>query len=267
MKKSLILILVVLLASVLDVSATYIQLSTTVSTENIITGNETDINIQIVNYGDEPAYNVQLSLLLPEGFSSNYLYPKILYPNRTFSGDFKVSIDENLKPGRYPPILIAYYTDANSYPFTSISAISLIYKEPTPMMLRAVVNPVEIQSNGNGTLKVVVANIDSKPHDISIRLYLPNEFKSDNYKNEIYLESGGDKQIEFHVSSLGALEGSTYIVLISMEYEDNLHYSSTASGTIAISKSGNTVESKWKSSVIVVAVLLLIIFVYYQFRK
>jgi len=268
MRKSLILILVVLLASISNASATYIQISTTITTESVITKNETEINIQAVNLGDEPAYNVQLSLLLPHGFSSNYLYPKILYPNRTFTGTFKLNIDEDLKPGRYPIMLMVYYTDANSYPFTSISAVYLVYKEPTPVMLRANAMPIEIPHNGSGTLKIGIANIDNKPHNITLKLYLPNELRSNNYKEEIYLESSENKEIEFQISSLGALPGSTYIIFISMEYEDQLHYSSTASGTVTILKSESTADSKWKSwTLIGIAILLVLIFAYYQFKK
>jgi len=228
-----------------------------------MTEDTTKTHVRLLNSGDEPAYNVQISLL-SEDFESNPIFVGVLSPNEPFEGYFNVSLAKEILPGNYPITVLVDYADANGYPFSSVSPSFIIYKNPTPTMVSGDIAEISLSSEKSKKLTLNVRNLDDVSHDVNIELILPRELKVVDTEKIISIEPKEEKQLNFEVSSVSALVGSSYIALASLEYEDDLHHSSYARGIIKI------VEEKPFEFPIWLPVLsfgvLLIIFVYYFIR-
>ena len=80
---------------------------------------------------------------------------------------------------------------------------------------------------------IKIRNLADKELKSRIKLFLPMEIKSENEKN-ISIAPKSEKEISFKISNFGALVGSSYVVLASIEYEDDKHYSTVARGIVSI---------------------------------
>lgn len=265
MVKKLITLLVLLLFIDLN-SARYISISTSVSVENMILKNETGINIRITNSGDESAYDVQLSLILPPNFRTDNIFVGELRSNKPYEGNFTVSAINSIIPGKYTIGILTDYKDANGYQFSSVSPNSLIVKKPTSSMISARIQETELGDKETKKINLQIRNLDEKSHNLDIKLYLPRELKTTTAEKTITINPREEKQIEFDISPFGALIGSSYVIFASLDYEENeLHYSSVASGIVKIVEGGKGFDfSGW--IMIAIVVVLIAIFVFYQFR-
>ncbi len=246
-------------------SATFISITTTVSSENVVQNNETLVNLTIVNSGDEPAHDVFVSLITPKGLDSNELFPGKLNPNEPYTGEFKINIDESVTLGAYTLGVITDYKDANGYPFSAISTFSLVIKKPTFSKVRADVSEITLGDKGAKDLRLSIRNFDDKSHSIEVKLFLPRELKSDKEKETVVIDKKSDEEISFSISSFGARPGSNYVVFATIDYgEEGLHYSSSSSGVIHVVEGKEGIPS-WIP--IAVVVILILIFIVYQVRK
>ena len=216
------------------VYAKFISLTTTISEIEI--ENKTQANLTVANYGDEAAFSVSISLILPEGFDSNKIFINKLEPNYPIESTLNITRNKDLLPGRYPAIVLTEYTDANSYPFSAISYTSIIYKVNTFSKVSGSMKELSLAGKSSKKLILELKNFDESEHELKIRLFLPKELKVSEKEKTILIKGKEERKIEFDVSNFGALEGSSYFVLASIEYEDNLHYSSFATGIIKIEK-------------------------------
>lgn len=287
-----IFLLFLILISSLTVFGRYISLSTQASTEKIVYGNETQLNVKLINSGDESAYDVQVSLILPEGFEANSLFFRELMPNSPYEGTIKIKINENLTPGEYPIGILTDYKDANGYPFSSISSVTLFFKKQTSSQVFGILQKIKISSaEGEKELMLKIRNLDSKQHSLKIKLFLPRELKSDITTEKIMeINSKEEKEIKFKISNFGALPGSTYIIFATLEYDDKddkeklLHFSSIILGIVEIVEereeerkddkkfqltlptlpSLQNMSSTWIP--LAALILLILIFILYQFK-
>lgn len=250
-------------------SATYIQLSTQITVENMVNDSSTEINVSIINHGDESASDVQLSLSSPQGFQTSDSIPLgILKPNVTYGGTFRVNIDDKTTPGRYVFVLITRYADMNGYPFSGVAPVSLVYKKDAPKLVHATISNLELPEKDTQKLTLSIRNLDNSDHTVNVKLFLPGELKSDEAEKEVYVKSKEEKQMEFPVSTFGALPGSSYPVLAAISFEDSqLHYSSMAASTIRIVKQKSIFTLPSNQTLIAIVVVLILILVYYQFKK
>lgn len=263
MKKELILIIILLL-SIHSVYASVISLTTTISAETM-SKNSAKLHIKILNSGDEAANNVQISSLT-EDFKTDVINVGILEPNIPFEGDMNVSRTKEIDPGNYPIVVLTDYADANGYPFSSISRVDLTYKTNTVSKVSSVINELTLSGKESKKLILTVRNLDNIPHDVKVKLFLPRELKATDEERNLSIGSKEEKTLNFDVSSFSALAGSSYVVLDSIEYDDNnLHYSSFAQTIIKIVEEGKenpiNLPSYWP---IAVAFVLILIFLYYQ---
>src|SRR3989338_7835988 len=91
------------------------SISITTRTDTIVmTQNAVNFNVTISNSGDEAAHDVKISLLLPEGFSSQSVSAGLIEPNNAYTGIFNITA-ESKKNGVYPFAIIVEYKDANRY--------------------------------------------------------------------------------------------------------------------------------------------------------
>ncbi len=214
-------------------SATYIQMSRTVSAPEVIYEKEFDINITLTNFGDEPAYDVQLSLDLPAGFSKQSAFVGVAEPGVPYTQSFRLTADDSVLSGTYIAVLKVHYADANAYPFSTVGPVVMRYIESTPLTLMAEMSTVNLSSSGGSAKKMVltVANLDDVPHIVSVRLHIPDELKAQTYSGELEVGAKSSVTKDFQIESFGALAGSSYIVLASLDYDwSSMHYSSVAAG-------------------------------------
>ena len=230
MRKLVFLFAILMIPSL--VLAGTISLTTSVTTDVLTTGNG-EIQVTLTNHGDEAAYNVQLSLIT-DYFSSNPVHVGTLEVNRPFDGNISVNANGELKEGNYPVVLMTEYADANGYPFSSVSPITLTYKNPYPSRLSGVFENIELSGKRGKNLVLKLKNMDQVSHDVDVRLILPNELSSDVTQSSVELGSKKEEEVVFKVSNFAGLEGSTYVVLAVIEYEDDYHYSSLGSGMVRI---------------------------------
>jgi len=244
--------------------AKYISLTTSV-TNGIIEDKMANISLNLLNGGDEAAYDVQVSLVLPDGFSSDSIFTQVLHPNEPLEGIFNITATENMIPGKYPAVVMTDYADANGYRFSTISPTSVIYRTPTVSMVSGSIPELILSGKQKKRLTVDIKNLDDIPHDVKVKLFLPRELRSDEYEKTISMKAKGEKRVDFLVSSLSALPGSNYIILVSMSYEDNnLFYSSIARGSIKIVESQLNIPS---AIPITILFILLIVFIYTRVKN
>jgi len=243
--------------------------------ERIIQEDKTTVNITLLNSGDEPAYDVQLSLLLPEGVSSEPIFLGELDPNMPKSGTFDIKINSDVIPGRYSMAILTEYKDANGYPFSSVLPKSLILKEFKSSQISGRISGITLGDKEIKKLTLELRNMDQRGHNLKIKLFIPRELKADNEEKSLVLNAREEKKINFDISSFGALPGSNYVVFASLDYEDSgIHYSSTAMGIVKVVE-GRTVQSESEEIPFGVVfwiltisfIVLLSVFLYLKFYK
>ncbi|MFH1055401.1 MAG: NEW3 domain-containing protein [Candidatus Altiarchaeota archaeon] len=262
-------VLVVFLAG--SCSASYITMGVTVTPPEVVAEDVFQLKVTVLNSGDEEAHDVQLSLSLPEGFSSEPVYVGVLPPGRPYEHTFDVSIEDFVKYGTYPAMVKTHYADANAYPFSTISPTFIRYKQPTPFQIRGNVGEVSLVAGSEKDKELVleVSNLDDKPHKILVKFHLPDELKAGFYSTELELNERDAGKVTVPLRSFGALAGSTYVVFASMEYEDGgLHYSATSGGIVRIV--AQEAEEKgdgtsWIPAAVIAALVAAL--VYYQVKR
>jgi hypothetical protein len=261
----------ILLITLQTVSASVISLRTTVNTD-ILIGNKTDVKVELENLGDESAYNLQISLI-NDFFKTDEANIKELTPNNPLKIVLNATLIKTITEGRYPAFVLVDYTDANDYPFSSVSPTYIVYKTQTVSKISGLINGVSLTGKESKKLTLSIRNIDDKEHEVTVKLILPREITTDSEEKTVNIGTKEEKTLEFEVSSLSAISGSNYVVITSMEYEDKgLHYSSVASGTIKIG-----VESIKKQEfnetnilsyvVLVISIIIILIYLYPKYIK
>ncbi len=250
--------LIVLMLPSLVLAGT-ISLTTSVTTD-ILTTSQGEIQFSLTNSGDEAAYNVQVSLITDD-FSSQLIHVGTLEINRPFETNITLNVNDNLKEGNYPVVLLTEYTDANGYPFSSVSPITLTYKNPYSSRITGIFENIELSGKRSKNLVLKLKNMDQVDHDVNVKLILPNELSSDTIEKTVSVGSKEGKNIVFKVSNFAGLEGSSYVVLASIEYENDYHYSSLASGMVRIVEKKGMNVPKWiPISTLIIVVIIFIIF-------
>ena len=265
MKKFIIFLILVLVPKL--ALASFISLTTTITTD-VITENFTNIQVEILNSGDEPAYSVQVSPLLPNNFQAepNLFNVGTFNPNSPKKINFNLTITNQIFTGTYPLVILVDYADANGYPFSSVSPSSIIYRTSTLSKVTGVMKELILDGKKTKTLILTLRNLDEVQHNVDIKLYLPRELKVDKDKSIVVIGQKEEKNLNFQVSSFSALPGSNYVVLATLDYDDsNSHYSSTVRSMIKIVAEKSLEFPIWLP--ILTFIGLLIIFGYYLIRE
>jgi hypothetical protein len=254
--KAKIILLVMLLGIMLAGVASAGSISMTVSTEAVFLPGNMSVSLQ--NNGDETAWNVHVSVL--SIFEANDIYINSLGPGQNMSFQIKINKTTDILPGQYPAVILTRYEDANGYPFSSVSPNYVIYEEASISDVHASVQSADLAQEG--VIKIEIRNLGNKEENLRVRLYLPLEINSDNEKN-ISIAPKSDKEVSFEMSNFGALVGSSYVVLAAVEYEDDAHYSTVATGIVRIVE-----ESTLNMDLLIITlIILIVIFVAYQLKE
>jgi len=256
------------------VSAGIISLTTSVSSD-IITENSGKIYVKLTNLGDEAAYDVKVSLLT-ENSESRPITIGNLNPNEPIEMDFLISLKKTIYPGKYPVVVLIDYADANGYPFSSVSPSFIVYKNSTVSKISGLIQEITLNEKEGKKLTLSVRNLDDVEHDVDVKLALPREIRVDEGEKRMSLGSKQEKSLDFEVSSLSAISGSTYAAIASIEYEeDGFHYSSFANGVIKIgSQQSSSQEEKppgqfstYSYIVLFISIVIVLIYVYPKYIK
>jgi hypothetical protein len=259
------LITLIFLASI--ASAKYITLTQTLSMERIILGDETTINLTLNNQGDEAAYDVQLSLIMPDGMVSQPIYLGKMDPNTPQNAVFNITINPSLKSGGYTLGVLTEYKDANGYPFSSVSPYSVYLKQPVTSQVAGTIQEQTLGTKGGVKATIELRNLDDQEKTLSIKVYGPKELIINPEEKTIKLAAKSQQTTDLEISSFGALAGSNYVVFAALDYEDaGIHHSSTATGMIKVIEQQDALSFSGWLPYAVFAVLIILV-IAYQFKK
>ena len=149
------------------------------------------------------------------------------------------------------------------YPFSIVSPHSVVYLNGENSYVSGSIETVELVEGGSEEIMLVINNLGNTPKNIKVRLYLPNELKTEEEERSVTLGSRDKKEIKYRIESSGALPGSSYSILASLEYDSGYHYTSFANGLVKIIEDKEVLGISY-SLVIVILITLMIIFVSYQ---
>jgi hypothetical protein len=260
----------VMLLSILSepCSASYIRI--TVSATSVTVDEEDDIalNLTIMNSGDEAANDMQVSLVLPKGFTAKPVLAGIMHPNIPYYGSFKIGVADYVKPGTYPVVIKTNYADANAHPFSTVSPTLIKYRQWTQRGVQGKMGELGIPGDAEGKLMLELSNLEDTPHTVFVRFHLPDELVADYYQTSVDLNPQGTHKVLVPIKSFGAIPDSSYSVFATMEYDEGgLHYSSLASGAVHIlsKKPEDGGVPSWTPTVVLT--LLIVVLIYMQFRS
>jgi hypothetical protein len=174
-----------------------------------------------------------------------------------------------VKAGTYPTFLKLHYADANSYPFSTMSPALFRFIQSAPILSRAQMTDIKMTEKGSGILEVQASNLDSIDHDMTFKLWLPDEIASESPFRKLRVSGKGMERFEIPISSFGALEGSTYVVYASNEIKkDGLHHGSISNSKVEIVSQAETGEGEGLQLLPAVALgILILAFIIIQFRR
>ncbi|MFH0890129.1 MAG: hypothetical protein V1836_03260 [Candidatus Aenigmatarchaeota archaeon] len=217
-------------------SASYITISAQLA-EMTISGSNAEGVFSVSNSGDEPAYSVQTSFLSAPGAVFPTLFIERLDPGKRVDTPFNANITKTLLPGKYPVAVLTEYADANNYPFSAVSYSFLTNNERTSSDVTGTFGEAKVQKGGAAKIKLSIVNRGAAAHNVTLIVLTSKELLAGGYAKTVTLNSEDQKSMNVEISSLSALEGSTYNVFAVMEYDNNgKHFSSFARGSVAITK-------------------------------
>lgn len=219
------------------------------------------VNVRVTNKGDEPAYNIQVSIDANDIAASTPV-KDVLQINETHTVEATFEIDIQVV-GRYPLLVTVDYTDLNQYPFSALSSSYFVYKEDVSPKIHGKIDSVRISKSGR--LILTLKNLLDTGKKIKTKLFLPRELTVSEAINEVELELKSEKKIRFDIENFSALAGSSYQVFAVMQYDDNnKHCTVTIPGIIKITEKADFLRT-YKWVFIGVGAALLVVFVGLQF--
>jgi hypothetical protein len=235
------------------VLASFISLTTTMNNV-ILTNSSSNAVANITNSGDEAASNVKISLILPNGFSSETIYAGKVSAGGSFSGNFAIQRVSEVMRGSYSIAVLTEYQDANGYQFSSVSPNLIVYENPSSSRITGKLDSTTLGEKGSKKIQFNIMNRDNVRHDAIAKIFLPNEITSTDGEKNVSLGPNEEKTVEFDISNYGALIGSKYAVFAAVDYESDRHYSVFSVGMIEIVKEDYTIFY-----IAIVAIIALII--------
>jgi len=242
------------------VAGSYISISTTITSEIIENGSSL-MEISIEQIGDESAYNIETEVISPEYIK---IYGKMeiprLDPGLTAWNTFNISFTRELSGGFFPVVARIKYEDANGHPFSIVSPYKLKMGEAAKSVVTGSVEKLEISKNEEAYLKVKINNPSEKTKEITIRIYLPREIESGMNQKIIALGPETETETSFKITNKNAIAGSNYYIPVSLEYDEEKHYTKFINGNISI------VEKKGDFNLITILssifIILALIYIY-----
>jgi hypothetical protein len=206
----------------------------TISPPDFHSKNESNMSVELVNSGNEPAFRATATLKYPEGMSADAVSYERLNPNNLEKRVTSVKAQEGMLPGTYPLILSLQFHDSNNYPIYMIFDSSVEVDGPSVSMIHGSLTTTEFPMDSGGTLRLQLRNADTKPHTVRARLLVPDSLSAENPEKTVQMPAHSEAIVDYQVTNFMALQDSNLMVLAIMEYDDDMHHSSFAQGRIKI---------------------------------
>ncbi len=198
-------------------TAGVIQLTTSVNVDTIAEGaNQSMVLVQLTNTGDDTAEQVSVSGWSgTNGIRLQNVGARALPPNSSVSVRIPMEISAQVKQGTHALAVIASYQDANGFSFSSVSPMLFSIGSPKDSLMQVLSPTATVSEKGSTTYAVQVRNLGETPTEVNVFLVLPREFSSGGSSTpfqNIPLPPKSEKSVEFPITALGALAGSSYVV-------------------------------------------------------
>ncbi|MBD3261392.1 MAG: hypothetical protein GF334_06855 [Candidatus Altiarchaeales archaeon] len=251
----------------LIVSASFIQMKVTLNLPRQLQDDSAQVNASLINQGDEAAHDVRAELILPHGFAADSRYLGTLAPHSPHATSFNVSLPDSILDGTYPVVLKTHYSDANAYPFSTITAGLMRIGKSRPQLIRSRMKPAVIYGEASTPLTLEILNKGSSPQRVNVRFILPDELKSSVYETEVHVPAQETAEKTIMIENFGALPESTYFIMAVIEYEDDYHYSFISSAQIQVKEEKKMLSPTTYMPIFFVLLMLVVAgFIYLQFR-
>lgn len=252
-------------------SGLFVQLST--NSQILISNTTGNLNISAtineINSGTDTARQTIATLWTDEPglvFSSSTIGD--LGPNQTYSGIIYATGKPNLENGTWPAYVLTSYKDQNGVIFSSVTPWVFNIGQTENNEISIKTNPISINENESGNLKVVFYNLADKPLNVNITMVLPFEFASNgsslvNVQTQINAKQS--YELNLPIEAFTAIAPSSYVIAIFAQTEQNGIEQTNLSKTII-----NITESSpyfLYYSLAILAITVGIIIVYYLISK
>ncbi|MEA3492773.1 MAG: hypothetical protein U9R38_00085 [Candidatus Margulisiibacteriota bacterium] len=240
--------------------AGYISLETKLSSE--IVSNTILVDVNVINKGDEAAYNVQGEIAVG---GKKFLLKKVgeLGVNESYQSNLPVRLRFK-SPGEYPLTLLMHYADANQYPFSALTCQVFPFKtKGAPGSIFGKMGNTKLWKEG--ALKLTLRNIEKSTKKITTCLAVPRELTVKEGPFTFDLPGKSKKEIRFPLENFSALSGSSYQVFAISEYEqDGAHKTNITPGIITV-KEEKTLFGINYLLIIAAMILMVLFFIFAQF--
>jgi len=222
------------------------------------------VRVAVTNKGDEPAMAVQIQAALGARTAQSEAVES-LDVGETCRAAFSLGPAPQ-PPGVHTVILRTRYADANGYLFTALESIPLVTAEPDMRAQAVGVSAMSAVLWKRGKLAVTVTSGAPEPLDARLTLALPDELLCDTPTRDIRLPAGEGATVSFDIRNGHALDGSRYVVIGVLDFEQNGRHASVGTqATVAIDNPyGQDAVRKGGLCLIIV---LLCLFIVLQFKR
>lgn len=239
--------------------AVFINLDTT--SHGFLVGDQVSLLVESVNKGDERALNVRFEAMFPGAPKSSPIIEKI-EPNAKWDHPFEWSVPDNLKYRQLVIPVLTHYTDANLYPFSCVTCITVARETPAVVGYIGHIDPVTIADAG--VLSLRLQSTDAKSHAVRLRLIIPREINAEPTHTAASVPAIGEVSFDFKVRNFSALQASSYLVWVIVS-EDGAEgiVEEALIGVVRIDTKRNIIFSQWRWGIAGLAVMLSLFYLYH----
>jgi len=243
------------------VLGSYISISVTISSA------QDSLHVKLEQKGDEAAYRIRVVPFFSQYFDCNgNIESEKLYPGDSLDGDFKITPKFKLN-GMYPFVAKIIYHDANMYPFSIISYHPIEYGKTGQPEITGYMSDTIIEAGGQKNILVKIKNDGTEERKVKVKIYLPNELGTNEKEKDVLLQAGEEKKIDFTVISKSALPRSSYNVLVTLEYDKGMHYTTFVTGMVRIIEKKESISLLGSLVALFIALLLLFIYLKWSIKR
>jgi len=240
------------------------------STDNVITGATSIVNVTLTARGDETAYDTVLEMRLPDGITANKVMFGQTQPNKSYESQFTITVNESVMPGTYVTPIYLYYADTNGYPLSMVYPLKINVKKYNMPKVGILLKNLELNVDEKKQMKVTIKNDDDIEHEINLYEFFPVVLLVTDMPNSVTIPPKSVKSVDVSVTTFGALPDSSFTVLMSASYvQDGIRYDSVGATKVMIPK--QTAESSTTKNPLIylalAAVLLIAAFLGWKYWK
>ena len=228
------------------------------------------VRLSLINNGDEKANRLLLSIDTPAGIQTNIQKTPHLYPNKEFSGHFKLNVSSGLTNGTYSSPIHLDFLDGKGYPISMIFPFSINLGVQATGQVNPIPSSFDIPEESSIPVRVEVVNYDDTERTVTVQAYAPNSMGLEGLPKGLTIPGRSKTNVSFYLINQQALPGSTLNLLVSCEYLDSgIHYSRISTIKAHVIKK-SMLDSVKKNPIIPTVLLMTAVILglrFYQSRK